>query len=390
MISSFIRRQLSTATRGTKLYSWGKNETGELGRDITKNKPSLPYPLESFVPTGEWIVSISAGTRNSMCCTNTGDVYVWGSNKFNLLASPKSEDEKAERPRKLSGLKDVVEVSVGDCSAAALTRDGQLYTWGFPGSFAWGSGPLGRTEAEDAKTPSKAKVGGNEDIRLKQISTGAQHMMGLGLDGEVWIWGKGASGVMGDGKNLDRTLPVPVVYLLDTNVTAKQVACGSNFNLVLDTNGLAYAWGGNERGQLGLGGGFSMDLESVPRPIEHLAKEKLVQISAGVSHAAAVTDNGEVYMWGYSVWTEPHKMTALQGKRVIKTACGNNFTFALTDTGELYTWGKSMFVARTGALGLGDNGRHAQPELLPTLSEPISDVSCGQRHVLALNGLPEL
>jgi len=95
-------------------------------------------------------------------------------------------------------------------------------------------------------------------------------------------------------------------------------------------------------------------------------------------------------MWGYSVWTEPHKMTALQGKRVIQTSCGNNFTCALTDNGELYTWGKSMFVARTGALGFGDNNRHAQPELVKALPETVSQISCGQRYVLALNGLPEL
>jgi alpha-tubulin suppressor-like RCC1 family protein len=325
-----------------------------------------------------------------MCCTSSGDVYVWGSNKFHVLGTSPNEDDKAERPVKVPNLKDVVEVSAGDCSSAALTKDGKLFTWGFPGSFTWSSGALGRPETEDSKTPGRVHVGGGEDIRLKQIASGAQHMMGLGLDGELWIWGKGANGVMGDGKNLDRALPVPIVFLLDTDVKVKQIACGSNFNLVVDTNGHAYGWGGNERGQLGLGGGFSMDLESVPRQIELLANEKIVHISAGMSHAAAVTENGEVYMWGYSVWTEPHKMTALHGKRVIKTSCGNNFTCALTDTGELYAWGKSMFVARTGALGLGDNSRHAQPELVKALTEPISQVSCGQRYVLAINGLPEI
>ena len=383
------RRAFSVYGKGTKIYSWGKNEYSELGRDTTKNSPSIPFPIENF-PSSSKILSVSAGQHHSMCCTVEGEVFTWGSNKFGCLGNGNDSEEATQNPTKVTGLQNVVEVTAGDCTSAALTTDGQLFTWGFPGSFAWGCGALGRSDKEDSKFPKKVNVGGSDDVRLKQVAIGAQHMLGLGLDGEVWVWGKGASGLMGDGKSLDRALPVPIVFLLDIHVVAKQVACGSNFNLVLDDKGQIYAWGGNERGQLGLGGGFNMDLESVPRHIEGLSNENIVHISAGQAHAAAVTESGELYMWGYSAWTEPQKMTALRGKKVVAASCGNNFTCAITDVGEVFSWGKSYLVARTGALGLGDNTRHAQPELVKLIPEPISQVSCGHKFVLALNGLPEV
>src|SRR4051812_11129850 len=131
----FSTRTLSSSVRGSKLYSWGKNETGELGRDVTKAVGSLPALEEKFPPEGVRILSVAAASRHALAATTTRDVYAWGSNKNHVLGLSKDEEMKATNPMKVPGLSNVVEVSAGDSSSAALTRDGQLYTWGFPGSF---------------------------------------------------------------------------------------------------------------------------------------------------------------------------------------------------------------------------------------------------------------
>jgi len=141
----------------------------------------------------------------------------------------------------------------------------------------------------------------------------------------------------------------------------------------------------NDNGQLGLGGGFNLDMEKSPRPVEYLQNENVVSIAAGHTHAACVTDKGECYIWGYSAWVQPHKVTAaLQGRKVQSVACGHSFTAALTVEGDLFMWGKhSVFVSRTGVLGLGHFSRVSQPELV-SFPSPVLQVACGEHHVLAL------
>lgn len=112
-----------------------------------------------------------------------------------------------------------------------------------------GVGPVDSDEV--IATPQKIYVGGvSEDLRLTQVSCGSYHSMGLGMDGEVWAWGRGASGMLGNGiANTDRPAPFPISYLMELNLRVKQIACGSQFNLILTEDGLVYSWGKNDSGK---------------------------------------------------------------------------------------------------------------------------------------------
>lgn len=67
-----------------------------------------------------------------MALTTNGEVYSWGKNKGGILGHDdrssfnKTQPEKIE---KLLGVK-VAAVSSGQFHMAALTQDGQIYTWG--------------------------------------------------------------------------------------------------------------------------------------------------------------------------------------------------------------------------------------------------------------------
>ena len=57
-----------------------------------------------------------------------------------------------------------------------------------------------------------------------------------------------------------------------------------------------YTWGCNDEGALGRSIN-SID-EYTPGVVKRLSDLKVVQVSAGDCHTAALTDNGHVYCWG--------------------------------------------------------------------------------------------
>ena len=57
-----------------------------------------------------------------------------------------------------------------------------------------------------------------------------------------------------------------------------------------------YAWGCNDEGALGRKSNDSD--EFLPGLVDGLKQSKIVQVSAGDSHTAALTSTGEVYVWG--------------------------------------------------------------------------------------------
>ncbi|XP_076459413.1 LOW QUALITY PROTEIN: alsin-like [Babylonia areolata] len=69
------------------------------------------------------------------------------------------------------------------------------------------------------------------------------------MDTEVWAWGNNQKGQLGLGDELSRNKPV-CVKMLNGRCTLK-ITAGSNHSLALTSNSQVYAWGANSYGQLG-------------------------------------------------------------------------------------------------------------------------------------------
>ena len=62
--------------------------------------------------------------------------------------------------------------------------------------------------------------------------------------------------------------------------------------------GDVFAWGRGKEGQLGHGDGPAPAQQWVPRRIEGLVEETVVDVCAGAFHSLAVTTTGKVFQWG--------------------------------------------------------------------------------------------
>lgn len=285
---------------------------------------------------------------------------------------------------------------------AALSEDGEVFTWGWGGTFVTGAGALGHGDLEHQWRPKEIEFPGvdtasGRGLKVKSLASGKSHMLAIGDEGEVWSWGNGENGRLGNGGSENQLQPLPVEVLLDLDIDIKQVACGKSFSMALTSDGKLYGWGQNQTGQLGVGGSFSMDvyaMEEYPVPINTDAVtregETIAYVATGEGHTCAVTSEGRTLVWGQSTWMEPYNLTALDEQNIVSVACGGGFSAAVNDGGEVFTWGKGIGLKGSGALGHEDLATHLQPEKLITFTSPISHVACGHRHAAAIGGLPAL
>jgi alpha-tubulin suppressor-like RCC1 family protein len=77
-------------------------------------------------------------------------------------------------------------------------------------------------------------------------------------------------------------------------VGVSQIACGSGHTVVLSTDGEVYTWGRGDDGRLGHG---DNGWKYVPRLAQSLVGQRIVQVTCGSYHTAAVSNLGELFTW---------------------------------------------------------------------------------------------
>lgn len=88
-----------------------------------------------------------------------------------------------------------------------------------------------------------------------------------------------------------------------------------------------------------------------------LDTKKVVYVACGNQHTACVTEDGEVYTWGFGKngalghgdWNQvsmPKKVEKLSN--IVKIECGIDYTICMDKDGKLYSWGSNRY----GQLGV--------------------------------------
>lgn len=161
------------------------------------------------------------------------------------------------------------------------------------------------------------------------------------------MWGSGDYGRLGLGSLESRWRPAVCSALSDHSIRA--LACGGAHTLFLTETRRVFATGLNDCGQLGVSHVNTHALE----PLEVSGIENdILHISAGYYHSAAITVDGELYMWGKNTSGQlglgknaarvvhvPTKVQALNGITIKSVALGSEHSVAVTDGGEVLSWG---------------------------------------------------
>uniref|UniRef100_A0A1A9ZSV5 RCC1 domain-containing protein 1 n=1 Tax=Glossina pallidipes TaxID=7398 RepID=A0A1A9ZSV5_GLOPL len=86
-------------------------------------------------------------------------------------------------------------------------------------------------------------------------------------------------------------------YEFPRHMHTKELQCGFEHAVLLNTNGDIYTWGNGLRGQLGQA---ILGRDETPSIVEALAGLKIITIAAGGWHSAAISAFGDLYTWGFN------------------------------------------------------------------------------------------
>lgn len=264
------------------VWAWGNNNCGQLGNGT--GPPLVPFSTTP-VPTGLTnVIAVAAGSNFSLALKSDGTVWAWGNNDNGRLGVNDTTQRSA--PVQVTALDNVVAISAGGGHAAAVKSDKSIWVWGLNAD-----GQLGLNDTADRLSPVRITSLANHIIA---VSAGYNHTLALQSDGQVLAWGGNDKGQLGDGTLTNRPAPIATGV-----VSALQVSAGNRFSAALTFstsfyNGTVTTWGANSLGQLGIG--TTSDYNASPTMINNFTN--IAFVSAGADHTVALKKDGTVWAWG--------------------------------------------------------------------------------------------
>ncbi|KAI8508669.1 E3 ubiquitin-protein ligase herc2, partial [Branchiostoma belcheri] len=365
----------------TKVFAWGLNDKDQLGGP---RGSKIKTPVMNEFMSSLKCVHIAGGSKSLFMVTAEGKVYACGEATNGRLGLGISTGTVSV-PRQLSSLSQYVvrKVSVhsGGRHAMALTVDGKVFSWG-----EGDDGKLGHFSRMNCDKPRLIEA--LKSKRVRDIACGSSHSAAVTSNGELYTWGLGEYGRLGHGDNTTQLRPKQVKSLAGQRVI--QVACGSRDaqTLALTDEGNVYSWGDGDFGKLGRGGSEGCNQ---PHPVERLGGQGVIQIECGAQFSLALTKAGQVWTWGKGDYfrlghgsdahvRKPQIVEGLRGKKVIHVAVGALHCLAVTDTGQVFAWGDNDH----GQQGNGTTTVNRRPSLVQGLEGvKVTRVACGSSHSVA-------
>jgi alpha-tubulin suppressor-like RCC1 family protein len=261
-------------------WAWGNGSFGQLGDNSRAN--SAVKPVQVQFPSGTVVKAMGEAQDMAFAVDSQGQGWAWGWNGRGTLCLGHHKEERV--PTKVPGLSNLVAVTGGGGTVVWLTASGAVYTCGFQltGNFS---------------TPHRV-TGLPVGDPVVAISNGNAYSTVLLQSGQVWDWGLGGAGQLGNGSAQNSSVPVQVQ--LPGGTHAVQVYAGGDLGndghqLALLNTGAVVAWGSNLCGQLGAG---RPKKETIPVSVQVLHGLAITDVVAGGSTSYVTDSTGKVWAWG--------------------------------------------------------------------------------------------
>ena len=287
------------------VWAAGYNEYGQLGDSSTTN--TSEFVQVTGIP--EKVIAITAGGHSSYALTESGKVYGWGYNYEGQLGrGSTSQNNPNATPQKMQKVSNIIQMSAGDNHIVMLDADGTVWSTGH--NYY---GQLGTNNKTNYSIPQQMRTGTTTVLNnIKKVSAGSLHTLALAENGTVYSLGYNYYGQLGTRNTTNYMLPVTMVDSKGNTVTGvkdieangytsilsiKPTTTGTEGNLS-QTAGI-YVTGYNNYGQL-----FNQDTKTLTSLTKVQEDKNIITMASTQSissqTSAIVDDSGLVYTVGYN------------------------------------------------------------------------------------------
>lgn len=351
-----------------EVISWGSNFRGELGRGFTSTSAS---PGAVVDPSGSGnlggVTVISSGSRHSLAIKD-GNVLTWGENtnsQLGLTGVPESNIPvyvKRVYVSVVGNLSNIISLSAGETHSLAMDVEGKLWSWGEGKDGQLGIG------AVNPSIPSTYTRHFAENVasRIRTMAAGRRHSMAVDGAGEVLTFGSNANGQLGISFGIPKN-DVPTYSGFNRAVG---LACGDDFTILIQSDGVIFGSGKNYDMQFGGTPFPTMDsffaFFNRTGKMAQLAthKNSYLLMADGTVHSS-----GDDVAIGFPTSATTTSFTQIPSLHDIISIGSTGFTsYAVDVNGRVWAWGSNV----TGAIGIGMTGGYFDvPIPIPNLADIV-------------------
>lgn len=251
--------------------------------------------------------------------------------------------EYSSDPAQLS-TKTYVDASPGSGFSLFLRSDKKLCVCGLNNYGQLGDGTTIPSVPGQTPVWSKIKQLGEGNYRYVSASLSSY---AIREDGKLFAWGQNDKGQLGVGNLVDSNVPMQV-----TEFNWLVVSAGANYFLAIRDDGKLFACGENDSGQLGDGAVVFPGTPSPRSSPVQIGSDTWISVSAGENHSLAIRNDGKLFAWGgnlygqlgigsrYGEYSSPIKIS---DDRWIAVSAGNDHSLALREDGKVFAWGRNFY-----------------------------------------------
>ncbi|NXV24606.1 RCC2 protein, partial [Cepphus grylle] len=283
-----------------KLWSWGRNEKGQLGHGDTK-RVEAPKLIE--VLGGEAIVLAACGRNHTLALTESGSVFAFGENKMGQLGLGNQTDAVPSPAQIMYNGQPITKLACGAEFSMIMDCKGNLYSFGCPeyGQLDLISATLTASEALLLRLPrlSLRRAGGFSAAggRSRRDGGGRRHtdpflrpQLVLDSQKRVFSWGFGGYGRLGHAEQKDEMVPRLVKLFDFPGRGAAQIYAGYTCSFAVSETGGLFFWGATNT---------SRESTMYPKAVQDLCGWKIRSLACGKSSIIVAADESTI-SWGPS------------------------------------------------------------------------------------------